>query len=96
MKGHSMWRLKLDLDRTCPRAFQRAGHGLIGLNSRSHILQPLCRTLLSAEKMEHIAGPAGIAVDATDLYWANLKALQSQPGQCSSMVLSGAVSRFGA
>ena len=63
--------------------------------SESH-LAAFCRTLLSAEKMEHIAGPAGIAVDATDLYWANLKALQSQPGQCSRMVLSGDVSRFGA
>ena len=32
------------------------------------------RTLVSSEKLKHVAGPAGIAVDAMDVYWANLKA----------------------
>ena len=29
---------------------------------------------MSSEKLKHVAGPAGIAVDAMDVYWANLKA----------------------
>ncbi|CAK9028248.1 Protein kinase domain-containing protein [Durusdinium trenchii] len=34
---------------------------------------PQGRTVLSSEKMEKVAGPAGIATDSTALYWANLK-----------------------
>ena len=37
---------------------------------------PKCfaRTLLSSETLSQVASPAGLAADATALYWANLKA----------------------
>ncbi|CAE7258956.1 unnamed protein product, partial [Symbiodinium microadriaticum] len=39
---------------------------------------PKGRTLASSEKLKHVAGPAGIAVDAMDVYWANLKGDQKK------------------
>ncbi|CAJ1377303.1 unnamed protein product [Effrenium voratum] len=38
---------------------------------------PEGRTVLSAEKTEFVAGPAGLAADSTSLYWANLKGDQA-------------------
>lgn len=39
---------------------------------------PKGRMLASSEKLKHVAGPAGIAVDAMDVYWANLKGDQKK------------------
>ena len=56
----------------------RPGTGRSDTRPSTFILRFLaCRALLSSEKLEYIAGPAGLAVDAVDVYWANLKAFSS-------------------
>ena len=36
------------------------------------------RTLLSSKTLSQVASPAGLAADATALYWANLKAVAGE------------------